>query len=399
MKKMLDGLTVIDITNNIAGPGCAGMMADHGANVIHVEKPIWGDDSRHFTPMIEGTSMCHCYNNRGKKSLVLDLKDPVGIQVIKQLAKTADVLIESNRPGVMARLGLDYESIRKINPEIIYCSISAFGQKGPYAGKAGYDIIAQAYSGMMYYTGEPGDSPVKNYFSVGDFVAAYNAYGSVMTALYHKAVTGQGQYVDVCLARSLLTMNQCISDRITGVPRQKTGRHDSHLCPYGIFHGPEDSTIIIAAINVAVWEKLCRAMDRPDLMEDPRFRTNDQRCLHQEEVNTMIEQWLASMGTIERAVARLDAFGVPNIKVYTVEDILNDEHANACGWIREFPLPPSMHDTAVTCPGAFGTADFSQGEQTLSRAPELGEHTVEILMQCGMTQQQALECEARWNHK
>lgn len=399
MEKLLAGLTVLDITNNIAGPSCAAMLADHGAEVIHVEKPLWGDDNRHFYPLVGGTSSTHCYCNRSKKSLVVDLKDPAGVRAVRALAKTADVFIESNRPGVMARLGLDYETIRTDNPGIVYCSISAFGQTGPYAGKAGYDIIAQAYSGMMYYTGEPGTPPTKNYFAVGDFVAAYNAYGSIMTALYYKAVTGRGQYVDVSLAKGLLSMNQCISDHVTGIPRRKAGSHDMHLSPYGIFRGPGGSAIIIAAINVSVWEKLCMAMDRPDLREDPRFQTNDRRCVHQEEVTALIEQWLDSMGTIDRAVERLEAFGVPNIKAYTVEDILKDPHANACGWIRQFPLPPSMHDAARTLPGIWGASEFSEGETVLSRAPELGEHTVELLTQCGFSRQEAEACYARWNRQ
>lgn len=150
---------------------------------------------------------------------------------------------------------------------------------------------------------------------------------------------------------------------------------DMHLYPYGIFRSPQNSAIIIAAINVSVWKKLCRAMERPDLIQDPRFQTNDQRCVHQDEVISLIDHWLNSMENIDQAAVRLDEFGVPNIKAYTVEDILNDPHANICGWIRDFPLPRSMHGVAESCPGIFGTAEFSKAETVLRRAPELGEQS------------------------
>lgn len=398
MRGMLEHLTVIDITNNIAGPGCAAMLADHGAEVIHVEKPIFGDDSRRFFPTVGRDSGTHFYVNRNKKSIVLNLKDPIGAHVIKKLAETADVLIESNRPGVMDRLGLGYDVMHAINPRLIYCSISAFGQHGPYAGKAGYDIIAQGYCGMLHYTGEPGSGPVKNYFAVGDFACAYNAYGSIMTALYHRSVTGHGQHVDVSLARSLLTMNTCISDPISGVSRRKSGNHDSHLCPYGIFNGPNGGSIVIATLSVALWEKLCAAMNRPELAHDPEYETNDARCRHMDEIIGIIEDWLHSCGSVDAAAEILTQYGVPNIKAYTVDDILHDQHAIDQGWLRELPLPPSV-TTAKTCPAVCGYADYSEADIRLERAPDLGEHSIEILTRCGMTPAEAEAYEASLGHR
>lgn len=398
MRGMLEHLTVIDITNNIAGPGCAAMLADHGAEVIHVEKPIFGDDCRRFFPTVGRDSGTHFYVNRNKKSVVLNLKDPIGASVIKKLAETADVLIESNRPGAMERLGLGYDVIHAINPKLIYCSISAFGQHGPYAGRAGYDIVAQAYSGMLHYTGEPGAGPVKNYFAVGDFACAYNAYGSIMTALYHRAMTGNGQHVDVSLARSLLTMNTCISDPITGIARRKSGNHDSHLCPYGIFNGPNGDSIVIATLSVALWEKLCAAMNRPELAHDPEYETNDARCRHMDEIISIIENWLHSCGSVDAAAEILTQYGVPNIKAYTVDDILHDRHAIDQGWLRELPLPPSV-TTAETCPAICGFADYSEADIRLERAPDLGEHSIEILTRCGMTPADAEAYEASLNQR
>lgn len=398
MRGMLEHLTVIDITNNIAGPGCAAMLADHGAEVIHVEKPVFGDDCRRFSPTVGRDSGTHFYVNRNKKSVVLNLKDPIGANVIKKLAETADVLIESNRPGVMDRLGLGYDVMHAINPKLIYCSISAFGQHGPYAGKPGYDIIAQAYCGMLHYTGEPGCGPIKNYFAIGDFACAYNAYGSIMTALYHRAVTGNGQHVDVSLARSLLTMNTCISDPITGIPRRKSGNHDSHLCPYGIFNGPNGGSIVIATLSVALWEKLCAAMNRPELAHDPEYETNDARCRHMDEIIGIIEDWLHTCGSVDAAAEILTQYGVPNIKAYTVDDILHDRHAIEQGWLQELPLPPSV-TTAKTCPAVCGYADYSEADIRLERAPDLGEHSIEILTRCGLTQAEAEAYEAGLNRR
>ena len=392
---MLEGLKVIDITNNIAGPGAAAMLADHGAEVIHVEKPVWGDDARNYVPQIDGVSSCYMFSNRSKKSLVLDLKDPEAVEVLKKLAADADVFLEANRPGVMKRLGLDYEAIRAVNPDIIYCSISAFGQTGPKSQVPGYDIIAQAYSGMAYYTGEPGTPPVKNYFAVGDFVAGYNAFGSIMTALYYRAVTGRGQYVDVSLARGLLTMNMCIGDRVSGIPREKTGSHDMHLCPYGIFNGPNGDNVIIGAINVNTWRNLCLAMERPELAGDPRYITNDVRVAHKQEVISIIEDWLGSFATMEEAVERLNKFGVPNMKAYTVDDILSDEHALSQGWIRDIPTPESVK-TADSLPGMLGYADFSEGELVLRPAPDLGQHNMEILTGCGLSYEEARRLTEKW---
>jgi len=393
---MLNGITIIDITNNMAGPSCAAMLADHGAEVIHIEKPIYGDDNRKFVPAINGTSFMHFCVNRNKKSVVLDLKTPEGVAVIKKLAETADILIESNRPGVMSRLGLGYDVIHEINPSLVYCSVSAFGQSGPYANKAGYDIIAQAYCSMLYYTGEPDAKPVKNSHPIGDFVTAYNAYGSIMTALYHRAVTGEGQHVDVSLARTMLYMNNCIPDHLSNLPRRRTGRHDIRLCPYGIFDGPNGDSIIIAALSVSLWEKLCDVMGMPELANDPRFQTNDARCQRINEVIEIIEGWLNSFDKIEEAAALLDAQGIPNIKAYTSEDILKDEHARSQGWIKDLPLPEFMGP--YTCPTMTGVADFSAADIQYKPAPYLGEHSIEILMRCGMTEEEAIAYEASLGH-
>ena len=170
-KNLYSGIKVIDMTNNFAGPMASALLADYDAEVIHIEKPITGDDNRFFMPMVDGTSFSHMSSNRGKKSLVLDLKDPEAIAILKKMVADADILVESYRPGVMDRLGLGYETLKELNPRLIYCSISAYGQVGPYAKRPGYDVIAQAVSGIMYMTGDPDGSPTKIGTALGDWAA------------------------------------------------------------------------------------------------------------------------------------------------------------------------------------------------------------------------------------
>lgn len=374
---MLENLKVLDLTNNIAGPVCAAMLGDHGAEVIHIEKPVYGDDCRNFSPMIDGVSTTHLNVNRNKKSVVLNLKDSKSIEAIKRHIEDSDVFIESSRPGVMKRLGLDYQIVKSINPRIIYCSISAYGQHGPYAERAGYDVIAQGFSGLMYYTGEEDGGPTKCGIAVGDFVGALNAFGSIVLALYHRQMSGSGQYIDIALTRSLLWMTGNFDYVYTGVRRKRTGNHDASLCPYGIFSNKKGESIVIGAVNVALWQKLCRAMGRKDLMEDSRFVTNDNRVRNAPEVIAAIENWLDGLGSVEEAAGILNRFGVPNTKVNSMDDILHDPHVMEEKWIREIPV----HQSITSIKGLLapvGIAEFSDAETVTRCAPALGEHTEEF---------------------
>lgn len=396
MTEMLKGLKVLDFTNNIAGPCTGSLLADYGADVIHIEKPVWGDDCRNFAPMLDGVSTTHMGINRSKKSVVMDLKDPEAIEMIKKMVATADVLIESNRPGVMDRLGLGYEAMHEINPRLVYCSISAFGQKGPYAAKAGYDVIAQAFSGFMYYTGEPTGKPTKITSAIGDFSTAINAYGSIMTALYYREVSGLGQHVDVCLARTLTWMNASFDHLYTGVQRRRSGNHDLSLCPYGIFERSEGEYIVIGAVNVNLWQKLCVVMGKEELMSDPRFITNDARVRNSGEVISIIEEWLKSLDSVYTAAALLDKAGIPNCKLNTMDDLLNDPQVNACGWIKDVPVCSGVTATPSR-KTPVGLANFSEGELQLFKAPTLGEHSAEVFMDYGLTREEAEALTAKWS--
>lgn len=396
MTEMLKGLTVLDFTNNIAGPCTGSLLADYGADVIHIEKPIWGDDCRNFFPMFDGVGSTHMSVNRTKKSVVMDLKDPEAVELVKKMVVDADVLIESSRPGVMTRLGLGYEQLKEINPRLVYCSISAFGQTGPAAGKAGYDVIAQAFSGFMYYTGEADGKPTKITSAIGDFSTAINAFGEIMTALYFREKSGLGQHVDVALARTLVWMNASFDHLYTGVPRRRTGNHDSSLCPYGIFERSEGEYIVIGAVNVNLWQKLCVVMGREDLMTDPKFITNDARVRNSKEVISVIEDWLKSLPDVYEAARRLDAAGVPNCKLYTMDDLLNDPQVEAGGWLQDVPVCKGV--TSIKSRKVpVGLANFSEGTIRVERAPALGEHTIEIFKKYGLSEEKAVALETKWN--
>ena len=287
---MLKDLKVLDLTSNIAGPGAAALLADYGAEVIHIEKPGLGDDCRHFYPLYNGTCVTHCWVNRGKKSVAMDLKDPKAAEIVKSMVKDADVFIESFRPGVIQRLGLSYDVLSKINPRLIYCSVSAFGQHGPFSAKAGYDIVAQAYSGLIYYTGEADGDPMKVGFSVADYMCASNTYAAVMTALYSREKTGKGMFIDVPLSRGVLNMNSAMSISLDppGPGRHRAGNHDFNLNPFGLFKRKDGDFVAIGAINVNLWKKLCMAMGREDLANDPRYITNDLRCINRDNLTRII---------------------------------------------------------------------------------------------------------------
>lgn len=395
MSEMLSGISVLDLTNNLAGPGAAAMLAEYGAEVIHIERPALGDDCRFFAPLIDGTSTSHFWINRCKKSVVLDLKDQKAIQILKRMIKDADVLIESFRPGVMDRLGLSYEEVSAIKPNIIYCSVSAFGHSGPYAARAGYDVIAQAYSGFMNYTGSKEGGPTKIGTTIGDSVGMINAYGSIMTALFHRERTGEGQYIDVSLARGLVWISASFDYKLTGVHRTRMGNHDSQLCPYGIFHGLNDTSIVIGAVNANLWKKMCGVMGRMDLADDPLYWSNDMRVEHQQEIVALVEEWLASLPSMDEAAKRLTDAGVPNCKVYRHEDLENDPHAVACGWIGYQPTPDSVTslDKYLT---KTGNVYFSKAAIRQGKAPDLGQHNYEVLSRYGLSYEEIDELESKW---
>ncbi len=392
---MLEGIKVVDMTNNFAGPASAANLADFGADVIHVEKPVSGDDNRGFPPILDGVSLGHSSYNRGKKSVVLDTKDPAGMEVLKKMIADADVLVESFRPGVMDRMGLGYEDVKKINPKIIYCSVSAFGQTGPYSQRPGYDIIAQAYSGIMHKTGQPDGPPSLIGITIGDAVGAVTAFGLILGALYYRERTGEGQRIDVSLARALLWCNSYFDFINIGVDSRRSGNHNTALTPYGVFDG-NDGSVIIGAVNTPLFNKLMTLMGREDLINDERCTSLPVRVKNRDFINAEITKWVQSKEHVSEIMAALDAAGIPNTRVNTHTDLLNDPHARECGWILDVPTGPAIpgHETYVTR-GVLGDLSATPGDAKHA-APMLGQHNYEILTQYGLTKEQIDELQAKW---
>ena len=398
MGRLYENLKVLDATNNYAGPMAGSLLADYGAEVWHIEKPVLGDDNRFFPPMIDGISINYCTNNRGKKSVVLNLKDPKAVEAFKKLAAQADVLLESYRPGVMERLGLGYEELKKLNPKLIYCSISAYGQVGPYAKRPGYDVIAQAVSGMMEITGEPDGAPTKVGPAIGDWIGALNAFGCIGTALYYRSRTGVGQHIDISLVRSLLWMAAKLDYPITGEMQSRTGNHHSNLAPYGVFKGNRGESIVLGVLSNNLWEKFCHVLGRPDLVDDPRFSTNNMRVENKQSLIELIEGWLRTFNHISEASQLLMDAGIPCSKIYNMKDINEDPHYNQCGWIADMPTADEMTSvpTRRFPSNPFGFSEFSAEYR---KAPALGEHNHEVLESLGYSAQEIDEMEQRWEEE
>ena len=394
-KQLYEGLKVLDATNNYAGPMAGSLLADYGAEVWHIERPVYGDDNRYFPPMFDGISINYCTNNRGKKSVVLNLKDPEAKEAFKKLAAQADVLLESYRPGVMDRLGLGYEEMKKLNPRLIYCSISAYGQEGPYATRPGYDVIAQAVSGIMEMTGEADGNPTKIGPAIGDWIGALNAFGCIGTALYYRSVTGLGQHIDISLVRALLWMAAKLDYPITGDTQTRTGNHHSNLAPYGVFRGNNGETAVIGVLSAKLWEKFCQVIGRPELTNDERFVTNDRRVANKQLLIEIIEDWLHTFEHVSEAIDLLMDAGIPCAKIYNMQDINDDPHYNQCGWIADMPMADGMKSvrTRRFPSNPFG---FSEFEPVYGKAPALGENNQEVLGQLGYSAQQIDEMESRW---
>ena len=397
-RQLYEGLKVLDLTNNYAGPMAGSMLADYGAEVIHIEKPVLGDDNRFFPPMVDGVSINYSTSNRGKKSVVLDLKDPRAVEIFKKMAKDADVVLESYRPGVMDRLGIGYETIKAINPKVIFCSISAYGQVGPYANRPGYDVIAQAVSGLMDQTGEPDGAPTKIGPAIGDWIGALNAFGCIGTALYYREVTGEGQQIDISLARSLMWMAAKLDQNITGEMAHRTGNHHSNLAPYGVFRGNNGESCIIGALSTKIWDSLCDLIGRPELAQDPKFVSNDKRVENKAELIEILESWLRTFDHISDAIDAMMKAGVPCAKIYNMHDIDVDPHYNECGWIADMPL---AGDGTTFKTRRFPTNPFrfSAFEAEYKKAPALGADNHEVIEKLGYSAAEIDEMEKEWEDK
>lgn len=396
---VFEGIRVLDFSNNVAGPCCASLLADMGAEVVKIERPVAGDDSRGIMPRVEGKSLTFIWTNRGKKSVELDLHDPEAVELIKRMIVDADVIVESFKPGQMKKFGLDYETVHAIKPSLVYCSISACGQTGAYASKPGFDIIAQGMSGLMDLAGDPDGAPVKQGVTIGDYVGSLNAYGAIVTALYYSRATGKGQLVDISLLDGLVYCNTTLDNAATtGAHPTRSGPHHGTMAPYGVYNGKNGQSVIVAAYTAAMWKRLCTAMGRPELETDPRFSSNIARTKNLKELVAEIEQWLCSFDDVQEAVDRMEAQNVATCKIRSTYEVANDPVLWERGAIAELPTGPSFKEVkSVRTRGAV--AQYSETPIQLKRAPDLGEDNYDILGKYGWDKAKVDEMEGKWAAK
>jgi crotonobetainyl-CoA:carnitine CoA-transferase CaiB-like acyl-CoA transferase len=371
----LDGVRVIDFTRILAGPFGAMFLGDMGAEVIKVEETGKGDDTRGWPPFVGGEATYFLSVNRSKKSLTLNMKAPEGVAILRKLIAKADVVLENFRPGTMERLGLGYESLRSINPRLVYCAISGFGESGPEASRPGYDLIVQGESGVMDITGFPDGPPVKVGNSIADLVAGMSAAQGITLALLARARTGRGQKVEIGMLdvmAALLTYQAGLYWNGGGRPGRRGNQHPS-IVPYEVFRA-EDAYLTLGVANNSLWEKACRALGREDLARDPRFDTEAKRVSNRDVLVPLLNELLGTRPAAEW-LSRLDQAGVPVGKIKTVAEVCESPHLKARGMVVTLPHPKAG---SITVMGVPVRLHETPGAAT-TPPPLLGEHTDEIL--------------------
>ena len=400
---MLDGIKVIEISTLVAGPGTARYLASMGADVVKIERMGTGDDARLYPPSLWGVGLPFFSNNYGKKSVTMDITDPEAVEIIKKMIVDTDIFIESFKPGVMAKYGLDYETLSAINPRLIYASISTFGQHGPLSNKPGYDIIAQAVSGIMDITGERNGPPMRIGTMLGDSVGRIQTLLDIVSALYMRDRTGRGQYIDISLTQVLADMNMdTYYDTMAGIRMTRDGNHMSAAFPYGMFEGKDGQYAIICAPNDRFWGILCKIMGREDLIDTPKTNSVTARIQNQAELIPIVDGWLQTFDNIQDAIDIMDAAGIACSKVYSTKDLVESEYFKARKSLVDIPATPSQ--LAKGAPETFKLPALpvelaDSPEVVKSAPPDLGQHNYEVLGQYGFTKEQVDALQAKWAGK
>jgi crotonobetainyl-CoA:carnitine CoA-transferase CaiB-like acyl-CoA transferase len=372
----LKGVRVVDMTRVLAGPFCTMLLADMGAEVIKVEGPGKGDDARDYPPFLRGTSAYFTNLNRNKQSIVLNLKDQNARDILVDLLKKSDVLLENFKPGTMERLGLGYDDVREFNPRIIYASISGFGQYGPYKDRPGYDIIGQAMGGLMSVSGWPDSPPTRTGTAMADIVAGLNACIGILAALNGRERTGVGERIDVALVDSMVSAMETLIQiyLVEGRIPQRVGNRYEFIAPYNSF-AAEDGWIVIGVGGQEVWKRFCQVIGREALIETPEFLTNKDRVKNVVRLEEIVTEW-TSKRKMDDIVSLLLEASVPCSPILNVEQICKDPHiAQAREMIVEIDHPLGGKMKVVSCP-----IKFTNMKPTIRfTAPRYGEHTEQIL--------------------
>ena len=372
---VLSGMKVLDLTRVLAGPYCSMMLADMGADIIKIEMPKVGDDSRAFMPQVAGESAYYMNLNRNKKGVTLNLKNPKGREMFLEMVKSADVVLENYRPGTMEKLNLGYDVLKAVNPAIVYGCVSGFGHYGPYSKRPGYDIIGQAMGGLMSTTGWPGGEPTRSGTAIGDVLGGMNLAIGVLAAYIGAKRTGKGQKVDVALVDSvvssleIINMIYLVAGRLPG----RIGNRYESAYPYDSFK-VKDGSIVIGAANNKLWGLLCKTMEKPELVDDPRFKENKDRIANHAELKPIIEEWLADK-TIDEAVDMILASGCPAAPINTIDRVVVDPHiAGARQMFVEVEHPVAGKMRIAGNPVKLSEEPF----EVRSPAPLLGQDNAEV---------------------
>jgi crotonobetainyl-CoA:carnitine CoA-transferase CaiB-like acyl-CoA transferase len=380
-RHVLDGYKVLDFTQFVAGPTVTRLMAAMGAEIIKVELAPDGDRARLIPYVRDNRSAYYVQHNLGKMSLCVDARHPEGATLLRELVNKVDVLVENFAPGAIARLGFSYPEVRELNPRIVMCSVSTFGQTGPLANDPGFDFIGQAYAGITSLIGEKDGPPVIPLMAIGDISTGVHGMGAIACALLHRERTGEGQFIDVSLLDSYFGYHDMGLELYTasgGVSRvERSGRHYPGLCPCGIFKGRKMYFIIMAWLD-RHWAQFCTdAMGRPELARDPHFADNAARLRNREQVVEAIEGWLASMGDDEKSLEMMRAARIPVAPIRPLEEAMNHPH------LRERGSVTTVHDRVL---GDFEVPSFPIRFSNFPidpnlQAPTLGEHNEHVLAQ------------------
>jgi formyl-CoA transferase len=389
----LSGLRVIELGQLIAGPFASKILGEFGADVIKIEPPLTGDPLRAWRMLHDGTSVWWAAHARNKRSITLNLREPEGQEVIRQLAKDTDIVIENFRPGALEKWGIGFKDLHAINPKLIMLRVSGYGQTGPYKDRPGFGVIGEAMGGLRYLTGEPGRPPVRTGVSIGDTLSGLHGVIGVLLALRHREQQGGvGQEVDVALYESVFNMLESVLPEYSkfGAIRQPSGASMPGIAPTNAYLCKDGKYALIAGNGDSIYKRLMQMINREDLANDPKLARNTGRAEHAELIDAAISSYTAQH-SLEEVLSAMNAAGVPAGKSYDAADIANDPHYQA----RDMILNATLADgSTVQVPGIVPKLSQTPGQVTRP-APALGQHTAEILESLGISASQQADWKSR----